>query len=110
MTHTAKFIAEMKQRLEAERDELKNRLTANRSTINPHSATYPDYGRSDEENATETADFVAQQATTDAEGNRLGEVEAALQRITDGTYGVDQSGQPIPEARLRANPAATTNI
>lgn len=41
----------------------------------------------------------------------LGELEAALQRIDDGTYGIDEvTGEPIDPARLEANPAARTNI
>jgi RNA polymerase-binding transcription factor DksA len=37
----------------------------------------------------------------------LAEVEAALQRLDDGTYGFsDVSGQPIPDERLRAVPHA----
>lgn len=41
----------------------------------------------------------------------LSELEAALQRIDDGTYGIDEvTGEPIDPDRLRANPAARTNI
>lgn len=41
----------------------------------------------------------------------LAELEAALQRIDDGTYGIDEvTGEPIDPARLEANPAARTNI
>ena len=40
---------------------------------------------------------------------RYNEVESALRRIEDGTYGVcSVSGEPIEESRLEANPAATT--
>ncbi|MBU4536542.1 TraR/DksA C4-type zinc finger protein [Patescibacteria group bacterium] len=42
---------------------------------------------------------------------RFKNVKDALKRIEDGTYGVcEVSGQPIEEARLEANPAATTCI
>ena len=38
---------------------------------------------------------------------RLGNIERALQKITDGTYGLsDASGAPIPRARLEASPEA----
>ena len=41
----------------------------------------------------------------------LAEIEAALQRLDDGTYGIDeQTGQPIDAARLDAFPTARTNI
>lgn len=38
-------------------------------------------------------------------------INAALQRIADGTYGIcEVCGEPIPEARLRAMPTATTHV
>lgn len=40
---------------------------------------------------------------------RLAEVKAALERIAKGSYGkCSECQQPIEEARLEANPAATT--
>lgn len=41
---------------------------------------------------------------------RYKEINAALKRMDDGTYGVTASGDAIDIDRLRANPAATTNI
>jgi RNA polymerase-binding transcription factor DksA len=41
----------------------------------------------------------------------LAEIEAALQRIDDGTYGIDEvTGEPIDPARLDAVPTARTNV
>ncbi len=41
---------------------------------------------------------------------RLNEVERALQKIKDGTYGICEiSGEAIETDRLNANPAARTN-
>jgi RNA polymerase-binding transcription factor DksA len=41
----------------------------------------------------------------------LAEIEAALQRLDDGSYGVDEvTGEPIAAERLDAYPAARTNI
>lgn len=38
-------------------------------------------------------------------------IDAALQRIADGTYGTcEVCGRPIPEGRLRAVPTATTDV
>jgi RNA polymerase-binding transcription factor DksA len=38
---------------------------------------------------------------------RLGDIERALQKIDEGTYGLsDESGEPIPQARLEAFPDA----
>lgn len=44
-------------------------------------------------------------------GRQLDEVRAALQRIDDGTYGIDEeTGEPIDPERLEAEPTARTNI
>ncbi len=41
----------------------------------------------------------------------LAEIEAALQRLDDGTYGVDEeTGEPIDPERLDAIPTARTNV
>jgi RNA polymerase-binding transcription factor DksA len=41
----------------------------------------------------------------------LAEIEAALQRVDDGTYGLDEvTGEPIDPERLEARPAARTNV
>ena len=41
----------------------------------------------------------------------LVEIEAALQRLDDGSYGVDEvTGAPIDPARLEAQPTARTNV
>ena len=41
----------------------------------------------------------------------LAEIEAALQRLDEGTYGVDEvTGEPIAPDRLEAYPIARTNI
>ena len=43
--------------------------------------------------------------------SQIAEVDAALQRVDDGTYGVDEvTGEPIDPARLEALPAARTNV
>jgi RNA polymerase-binding transcription factor DksA len=41
----------------------------------------------------------------------LAEIEAAIRRIEDGTYGIDeQTGEPIAPERLEALPTARTNV
>ncbi len=47
----------------------------------------------------------------EAERKRKGEIEAALMRIGNGTYGIDQkTGDPIRMERLVAVPTATYDI
>lgn len=106
------FIEEMKQRLLGEQALLQKELgvLAEPSAEEGFVARMPDYGRSEEDNATEVADYVASQAVMRANQKRLAEVEEALARIKAGKYGLTDDGQLIPEARLKANPAATTTI
>jgi RNA polymerase-binding transcription factor DksA len=41
----------------------------------------------------------------------LAEIEAALQRLDDGTYGIDEvTGEPISRERLEALPTARTDV
>jgi RNA polymerase-binding transcription factor DksA len=41
----------------------------------------------------------------------LAEIEAALQRLDEGTYGIDEeTGDPIAAERLEAYPIARTNV
>ena len=43
--------------------------------------------------------------------NELAEIEAALQRLDAGTYGIDEvTGEPIAPERLEAIPIARTNV
>ena len=109
--HSAEFIADMKQRLAVERDELLSRLGKHAHIEHgDYVGTAPEYERHDEENAMESADQVTIEGITEAEEARLKEVEAALNRIEIGTYGVTAAGELIPEGRLKANPAATTIV
>lgn len=54
---------------------------------------------------------LAQWTLADHERVRLGELEAALQRMVDGSYGVcELSDEPIPYARLRSEPTARATV
>ena len=109
--HSPEFIEEMKNRLLEDRRRLKGELE--RVADNQKGdfrAKFPDYGRHEDENAIEVADYEALTAATEAYEAQLESVEAALRRIEDGTYGVTSDGLIIPEERLRANPSAETVV
>jgi RNA polymerase-binding transcription factor DksA len=101
-THIPEFIEEMKEALQRERQQLKGEVQA--------TDDFPEYGRNDEDNATEIADYEVTTATNRTLEERLKNIEEALSRIEAGTYGVTEEGRLISEERLRANPAATTII
>jgi DnaK suppressor protein len=110
-SHTKEFMEEMKQKLLIECEQLKDELKNDaHKEHGEYQATYPDYGRHEDENASEIADYTVLTATTDALEKRLADVEVALQKIETGGYGLTAGGEIIPEDRLRANPAATTLV
>ncbi|MEI6528369.1 MAG: TraR/DksA C4-type zinc finger protein [bacterium] len=59
--------------------------------------------------ADEIEDFGENKGIVEKLAPQLVDVEKALDKISEGTYGkCDACGEEIPEARLEANPAATT--
>lgn len=111
MTHSPEFIEEMKAALEGEKAQIEKELKhIAHKEHGDYTANSPEYERDEEVNANESADLAAREATTEAIEARLKDVDAALGRITAGTYGRTSEGKNIPEERLRANPAATTLI
>lgn len=109
------FIAEMKEKLEAERQDLRKRLghlgPEDKKIKDDFHTKFPQYGNSEEDNATEVAQY---QDNISLEGNlegRLKEVEVALERMRQGGYGQCENCQgEIPKERLEVNPAATRCI
>ena len=51
------------------------------------------------------------QALHEVNDQRIGDIERALQKIDEGTYGLsDASGDPIPKARLEVAPEAILTV
>jgi RNA polymerase-binding transcription factor DksA len=82
-------------------------------------------GQSDADDSSELADYDQHPADTGSDTferekdfsileeleGELAELEAALRRIDDGTYGIDEvTGAPIDAERLDVVPAARTNV
>lgn len=109
--HTPAFVTEMKSLLQGEQKRLQSDLEAiAMKSGSDYRANFPDYGRNDEDNATEIGDYAATASTENALEERLRNIETALERIDQETYGVTEEGELIPQDRLRANPAATTIV
>ena len=69
----------------------------------------------DDEHDPEGATIAFERAQVDATiadiRRQLAELDAALGRVNDGTYGICVvCGLPIPDARLEARPSATTHV
>lgn len=100
--------------LVAVREEAQRRLDALRAE---HAAVV-DASRdsnADDEHDPEGATIAFERAQVDALAqaarDRLAEVDAALDRLTDGSYGTCAGcGRPIPDGRLAARPTATTCV
>lgn len=102
--------------LETERDELNNELGA-MAVKDPATGEYTALPNSDEAEADEsdiaTRDegFEEDSALTDTFAVQLKDIEDALLKIQNGTYGsCETCSSPIEEERLMANPSARTCI
>jgi RNA polymerase-binding transcription factor DksA len=70
-----------------------------------------DYDQHPADTATETFEREKDLSILEQLENELAELQAALERVDAGTYGIDEeTGEPIDPARLDAFPTARTNI
>jgi RNA polymerase-binding transcription factor DksA len=70
-----------------------------------------DYDQHPADTGTETFEREKDLSILEQLENELAELQAALERVDAGTYGVDEeTGEPIDDARLEAVPTARTNI
>ena len=109
------FIEEQKQLLLATKGQLEKDLasrgTKKGSDAADYRTTYQEYGDDEESNAAEYAQTEINLGVVEKLEDELKGVNAALLRIEDGTYGRDQkTGTAIREERLKANPAALSDI
>ncbi len=104
-----------------DQEEARRRLLAERAEVMSLLAGAERSGRADREAERETGDTAdpAQSLTAQGEDDaiaesmrsRLAALDRALKRLDDGTYGRSVlSGQPIPDERLDADPAAELTI
>jgi DnaK suppressor protein len=105
------FVAHQRERLEALREELvriSEGMAADEADLGEAEGdTTPDSGDMSQAMFTREMDAsIGEQAE-----RRLGEVDRALQKVEDGTYGLsDDSGEPIPRGRLDAVPEAIRTV
>ena len=72
---------------------------------------FPEYGSDEEENAAEVADYETNVSIEMGLKKSLRDVQNALLRIEDGTYGMCKyCGNPIPLERLKARPTSSSCI
>lgn len=110
-TSSRDFIERQRKRLEALREQL---LSGEENTLANRRAFQQEHGDEAhelEEEAQELAQRQSDQALYDVNKRRLRNIERALRKIEEGTYGLsDVSSEPIPEARLEASPEAVLTV
>jgi len=104
-------LAVMRKRLEEKQAEIQQHIaTLTGSPAPPEDAIQTSYDVEEpEEEAVDLEEADVDQAILDNEKTLLSEVQQALARIDNGTYGICSNcrEQPIPEKRLEAIPWAT---
>ncbi|SAK65191.1 TraR/DksA family transcriptional regulator [Caballeronia ptereochthonis] len=105
------FIAKQRERLEAMQREL---LGNEEGTIARERRLQEERGSEAEEledDAQRMEQDIANQALRNVNDQRIGDIRRALQKIAEGTYGLsDESGDPIPKARLEVMPEAILTV
>lgn len=105
------FIERQRRQLEALRDELLGSEQRTIAADRAHEEEHPSEAAEFEDDAQDMARHEVDQALHDVNDRRVGDIERALQKIEDGTYGFsDQSGEPISRARLESTPEAVLTL
>ena len=102
---------------DAQRSELRAALLAEREALKVRRIAQIEDAAPDGEIGDVQDDAAEENRRTQAfdrnerDGARLAEVEAALRRMDDGTYGIcEETGEEIPFARLRAEPTTRYTV
>jgi DnaK suppressor protein len=105
---TRNQLARFEERLQRERARLLGHTTASAAPAETPGLAEPG-------DAADVAEVQVERSTqntlTEGERAQLAQVNRALAKLEDGSYGLsDLTGEPIPVARLEALPWATTNV
>jgi DnaK suppressor protein len=107
MTHDTHAIA---RALEERRRELQDEL-ASLTAVPRDPMTAVSFGKRIGDGTTEAVERLNNVGTANSIAVTLADVERALEKLGDGTYGIcDSCGEPIGEERLEAIPSATLCI
>src|SRR3954451_4337576 len=104
-----------RERLQAEQARVQGLVEGMRGEFgtaeNDDISELADYDQHPADTGTETFEREKDLSILEQLENELAELQAALARVDDGTYGVDEiTGEPIDPARLDAIPTARTNV
>lgn len=111
VTLSEEFIAQQRKRLEALRRELLGGAENTRANERAAQEQHGDEAEEYEDVAQDMTQQQVNQALHDVNYRRIGDIQRALEKIAEGTYGFsDASGEPIPKARLEATPEAIFTV
>jgi DnaK suppressor protein len=101
-------LTKQKEKLEKELSEVASKDPHNESN---YEATFPDFGDEEEQNANEVGQFTTNLELEKILTSSLRDVNKALERITEGKYGVCKyCGEEINHKRLEARPASSACV
>jgi DnaK suppressor protein len=107
---TVEDLRHFRNRLESEREAIKSRM-AERSRDSQETVREESGVGDSGDDATRLNDLEVEADEGEVDLVTLAQIQRALGRIEDGTYGVSEvSGKPIPKERLEAVPYATTLV
>jgi len=105
------FVVRQKERLEQLRDELVRIQRGIREDEQDRSEEQGDTTLDSGDQSQRMFDREMDASIGEQSGRRLEEVERALEKIEEGTYGLsDESGEQIPKGRLEAAPEAVRTV
>jgi DnaK suppressor protein len=105
------FIEQQRQRLVALRRRLLGREQDVLAGERDFQLEHGDEAAEDEDAAQASSRHEIEQALHDVDDRRLANIERALQKIAEGSYGCsDLSGEPIPLVRLQSTPEAVLTV
>lgn len=91
--------------------ELKSFSTADPNIEGEFNANFPNYGDEEDDNVQEIEQFTVNKPLEVILENKLRDVNAALERLEQGTYGICKyTGAPISKQRLIARPTSSSTI
>ncbi|RCS31691.1 TraR/DksA family transcriptional regulator [Rhodanobacter denitrificans] len=105
------FIEQQRGRLLVLRNRLLGGEKANLARERGFQQEHGDEAGEEEERAQTLSQYEVDQALHDVDDRRVANIERALQKIAEGSYGLsDLSGEPIPQARLESTPEAILTV
>jgi DnaK suppressor protein len=105
------FLDQQRKRLEALREQLLGEEEKTIADGRVYQIDRSDEPRDPSEQSANLAQREISQGLHEVDKRRLSDIERAIQKIREGTYGFsDFSGEPIPVARLQATPEAILSV